>query len=254
MIPKCITIRDVGTLMRQDKNTRSILQDSTNQISWAQFGEDLLVIDLLRNTVAVALPGFYVDVGAYHPIDLSNTFALSCQGWRGINIDAVEDSITAFQAIRKRDISLRYAVRNYDGDTEFFLGKNSSGESSLSADWGSGHQKSIQIPCRTLNTILEEHLPPETQIDFMSIDVEGAENEIFEGFNIEQYKPTILALEIKLSTIEELLDHPLYIRLKNAGYILKALCGPTYIFVDSAKLVQRTMQEQYELSMQFPKY
>ena len=31
--------------------------------------------------------GFWVDIGAYHPSNLSNTKVFSLNGWRGINVD-----------------------------------------------------------------------------------------------------------------------------------------------------------------------
>ena len=51
--------------------------------SYSQFGEDALVNSLFRNKKY----GIYVDVGAYHPILYSNTYALYRRGWRGFAID-----------------------------------------------------------------------------------------------------------------------------------------------------------------------
>jgi hypothetical protein len=31
--------------------------------------------------------GFWVDIGAHHPSNLSNTKAFALNGWRGINVD-----------------------------------------------------------------------------------------------------------------------------------------------------------------------
>ena len=78
--------------------------------SWSQFGEDLAVIHLLRQKFQKEDAGFYVEVGAYHPRDLSNTLALSLQGWRGINIDAFSESIDIFTQLRPNDINLNYAI------------------------------------------------------------------------------------------------------------------------------------------------
>ena len=40
--------------------------------------------------------GFYVDVGAYHPLELNNTYLLHKKGWNGINIDINPLSIDYF--------------------------------------------------------------------------------------------------------------------------------------------------------------
>ena len=254
MIPKTITLRDVGRLVNEQKILKPLFRQLPNRVSWSQFGEDLQVIDLFRSTVEVSAPGFYVDIGAFHPVTLSNTFSLYLQGWKGINIDAMNESTNLFTQIRPLDISLPYVIRNYDGETDFYVGETFFGESSIFPDWRAGSTKKRVLPCRTLDSILEEFLPEDTHIDFMSIDVEGAENELFEGFHLEHYKPSILAIEIKVDSIEELLSHPLYNVLCDAGYIYRSQCGPTSIFVSSEKLILRTVQEQHELLLQYPKY
>ena len=48
--------------------------------------------------------GFYIDVGCYHPIRLSNTKFLYDKGWWGINIDISKKSIDLFKIARKKDI------------------------------------------------------------------------------------------------------------------------------------------------------
>ncbi|MEI9928867.1 MAG: hypothetical protein WDN44_15790 [Sphingomonas sp.] len=47
------------------------------------FGEDVLLGRLLKT----ASSGTYVDVGANHPIEGSNTYRLYRQGWTGLTID-----------------------------------------------------------------------------------------------------------------------------------------------------------------------
>ena len=46
-------------------------------------GEDIEVFNYFKNKKI----GFYVDVGAYHPIQRNNTMLLYLNGWEGINID-----------------------------------------------------------------------------------------------------------------------------------------------------------------------
>ena len=254
MIPKSITLRDIGSFVAQNKQFKSLLKNLPSQVSWSQFGEDIQIIDLFRNTVSGNHPGFFVDIGAFHPVSLSNTFALYLQGWRGINIDAVQESITSISNTRLEDTSICCAVRDYNGESEYFIGKNSSGESSINKNWLAGAMETIKVPCRTLDSILEDHLPPNTHIDFLSIDVEGAEEEIFAGFALEHYAPTVIALEIKVDDIEQVIQHPLYQRLKEARYQYKAQCGPTSIFIHRDKIVHRTEQEQFELGSKHPKY
>ena len=51
--------------------------------SYAMDGEDLAIDQYIKNK----LNGFYVDVGAHHPLQRNNTYLLFKRGWTGINVD-----------------------------------------------------------------------------------------------------------------------------------------------------------------------
>ena len=53
---------------------------------------------------------FYVDIGAFDPIFVSNTLNLYSQGWRGINIDANPTRLAAFNIMRPSDINIHTAM------------------------------------------------------------------------------------------------------------------------------------------------
>ena len=63
------------------------------RFSFSQFGEDLVLLNYLKEP-----HGFYVDVGAHHPVQFSNTYLLHRRGWHGVNIDATEEAIARFPA------------------------------------------------------------------------------------------------------------------------------------------------------------
>src|SRR5687768_4236742 len=74
--------------------------------SYSQFGEDGVLDWLTREWK----PGFFVDIGAYHPIALSNTYALYLKGWRGINIEARPEVRQEFDIFRPRDINVSCCI------------------------------------------------------------------------------------------------------------------------------------------------
>lgn len=47
--------------------------------------------------------GYFVDIGAYDPISISNTLPLYIKGWRGINIEASPERYNNFLALRPED-------------------------------------------------------------------------------------------------------------------------------------------------------
>jgi len=51
--------------------------------TYGQYGEDALVFSALKPSRR----GFYVDVGAYDPLEGSNTYKLYQRGWRGLTIE-----------------------------------------------------------------------------------------------------------------------------------------------------------------------
>ncbi|WP_236263975.1 hypothetical protein, partial [Dysgonomonas sp. Marseille-P4677] len=50
-----------------------------NNISFSQEGEDLVINRFLENKPM----GFYIDIGAHHPLRFSNTYKFYLKGWYG---------------------------------------------------------------------------------------------------------------------------------------------------------------------------
>jgi hypothetical protein len=76
--------------------------------------------DVLLNRVFGAKPfGFYVDVGAYHPVDGSVTKTFYERGWSGINVEPGE-IFDALAASRPRDVNLHIAVLDRTGRRAFW--------------------------------------------------------------------------------------------------------------------------------------
>ena len=82
---------------------------------YGQDGEDLILNRLLDGQ----MQGFYVDVGAHHPIRFSNTYLFYERGWTGINIDAMPGSMKKFRKLRPRDINVECGVASSSGKLTF---------------------------------------------------------------------------------------------------------------------------------------
>jgi len=79
-----------------------------SRFSFSQFGEDLVLASLFhRNNIS---QGSFVDVGAFHPIKLSNTYFFYRQGWRGVNVEPNPEGFRLFLDMRPADINLNCAV------------------------------------------------------------------------------------------------------------------------------------------------
>ena len=79
--------------------------------SYSQLGEDLVILNHLewlgKNILS---PGFYVDIGAFHPLDGSNTYKLYRNGTSGVVIDVGSQKIFLFKLFRSRDTFIDAAV------------------------------------------------------------------------------------------------------------------------------------------------
>ena len=172
---------------------------------FSQNGEDYL----LWNLSEYKETGFYVDVGAFDGVHLSNSFSFEQQGWSGICIEPHPTYFQLCKQSRPGALCLNVAcVGSDDVDrTEFYvekLGLLSGIQGDREDDIRARYKKRglkfkgfkrITVPAATLGAILTKHVPPETEIDFISIDVEGTELEVLQGINLSQFRPRVIVIE-----------------------------------------------------------
>jgi FkbM family methyltransferase len=134
--------------------------------------------------------GFYVDIGAFDPIEASNTQWFYERGWNGINIDANPCSIMLFNKKRKRDINIESGVSDKYGVMEYYYwGEDSSMNTfndELYKKWtneGRRVKEIKKIEVQPINNILEKYLPDGKHIDFIDLDIEGFEMKVLKTFN-----------------------------------------------------------------------
>ena len=168
---------------------------------FSQGGEDAILQNIFRKQMDSGYKGFYIDVGAFHPYRDSNTYLFYRNGWQGINIDATPNSMAAFNKIRPRDVNLECGVGEVDGIMEYYIVSDNSTMNSFSKE-GLIHNgmltevtKTIPVKVFTLKNILEKHNSRFTEIDFITIDVEGLDYEVLNSNDWLKYKPKIIATE-----------------------------------------------------------
>ena len=164
--------------------------------SYAMDGEDI-AIDLFNKKKN---NGFYVDIGAHHPIQRNNTHLLFKKGWHGINIDVNQFSIDLFNFLRPNDLNLQVAVSDKEGDITFFYQKKFSQlnttDKKIAEENFHGKFHERKVKCQTIKNILDNSKYKNKKIDFLNIDVEGAEMKVLETLNFEIYNPTLICIEI----------------------------------------------------------
>jgi FkbM family methyltransferase len=164
-------------------------------ISYAQNFEDVM----LARVFAGRRTGFYVDVGAADPVNLSVTKWFYDLGWSGLNIEPNQQLFDRLAADRPRDINLNCGVGAAASQAQFFeldVGELSSFDARVRDNAkGNGRPPSTRtVAVMPLTDLLKLHCPNRV-IDFLKIDVEGWEAEVLKGLDLRQYRPIIVLIE-----------------------------------------------------------
>ena len=194
-------------------------------------GEDLIIQDYLKNINN----GFYVDAGCYHPLHLSNTYLLHKRNWSGINIDVSQFSIDLFNFLRPNDLNIYSAVSNTDRDVTIYFQKKISQLNTIykeiSKERMQGKIQEKSIKSQKLNTILNKSKFINRKIDFLNIDLEGADYEALQSLDFNIYRPKVICVEIN---DKDIIGSNIFNFLNNLKYKLvwSSKSNLSHIFVD----------------------
>lgn len=201
--------------------------------SYSQEGEDMI----LRRIFERQSTGFYVDVGAHHPKRFSNTYFFYKKGWTGINVDAMPGGMKPFENIRSRDINIEKPISSKKQVLTYYAfnepALNGFSKEISEARDGLNNYKiefTKDIETSTLEEVLDENLPSNQVIDFLSIDVEGLDFDVIKFMNIKKYRPRVILVEILGSSLSDLQQDLIYKFLIDEDYALYAKAVNTVIF------------------------
>jgi FkbM family methyltransferase len=165
--------------------------------SYSQNGEDLVIDAIL----GCKQSGVYVDIGANHPVSLSNTKRFYDREWTGINIEPNPDLVAAFHDCRPRDINLNVGISDKEGVIPFYIITphtlstfDKQYATRVCRERGASITRAITIPVFTLRYILTRYLKGR-EIDFISIDTEGNDMKVLAGNDWMQFRPNLVLIE-----------------------------------------------------------
>lgn len=164
-------------------------------ISYAQNFEDVMLWRALKHVEH----GFYVDIGANHPVVDSISKAFYDRGWRGIHVEPVPEYAQLLREARTDEVVIEKAVSAEAGVMTLHVvpGTGLSSlveESARRAVALRGYDCfEISVPVITLDELLAPYVGRE--IHWLKIDVEGAERDVLRGWNAKRDRPWIMVVE-----------------------------------------------------------
>jgi FkbM family methyltransferase len=163
--------------------------------------------------------GLFVEVGANDPHFGSQTWLLEQKGWAGILIEPQSRHFKRLSSLRPRSRIFAVACSGpgHVGEAVLYLAQ-SDGQSGLTpTQFEATYVGKERVPVRTLNEVLVA--ADVTQIDFVSIDVEGHQIEVLRGFDLAAYRPALLLVEDRFRNWQThvYLGHRGYRLIKRSG-------------------------------------
>ncbi len=185
-------------------------------LTFALEGEDRIL-----NRLFLGSPGFFVDVGAHHPVRFSNTFLLYLRYWRGINIDAAPRSMEAFRRMRNRDINVEVGIGK-SAAVEDLSVFDEPALNTFDADVAAGYEavghrvvNRVEVRIRPLADVLVDHVPAGVSVDLLCVDVEGRDLDVLESNDWERFRPRVVCCEQHEA---DGADPPIATFLRSLGY------------------------------------
>jgi len=195
---------------------------------FGQYGQDQWVVE---NIFRGRRGGFFVDIGAYNGIEISNTYYLEKEmGWTGICVEPIPKLFAELNRNRKCTC-IHGCVAAHDEEVEFLEVEGCETLSGLSSalretrDWRvAGHRLNrLKLPGFRLDTLLRRH--HQRKVDFLSIDTEGSEMDILRNFDWGGFEIQVICVEN--TYFGDLLPEFLYQR----GYRLAKILRSDEIYV-----------------------
>lgn len=231
-----------GKIESRSENQEPLKRESFIKTYYAQSGEDAIINYILRMLDIPYEEANYLDLGANHAKELSNTYFLYTQQAKGVLVEANPVLAEELSVLRLRDTVINRCVGLTSGEQVDFYILNGDGLSTPDREAAEHFckvnpalkiEEVVTVETISVNDIIEHYLDSKAPV-LLSIDIEGMEKEIIQSIDFERYRPLIVISEM-IDYAMTLADHKnteLLSLLEERGYIEYAFTGINSIFVD----------------------
>jgi FkbM family methyltransferase len=143
--------------------------------------------------------GFYIDIGAGHPIADNVSFWFYERGWHGIVVEPQTKLLDLYARLRPRDVKICGLVGRECGEIDFHVVDRLHGFSTTVEQYARDARafgvdyRTVPMPVITLAQLCEDNNV--ASIDFIKIDVEGAEADVLFGADWRRFRPKVIVIE-----------------------------------------------------------
>ena len=210
----------------------------------SQNGEDFLILSAFESRTR----GFFVDIGAFDGVHLSNTWALERLGWSGICLEPLPQLFPLLTKNRPGSRCIEAAAGPDSGISALFTDPTLMFSSQQSEDrvrtafqavpefrgLDTHSIEKLEVEVVTLDDVLRR-AQWRGGVDLVNIDVAGSEKAVLAGFDVKTHAPRVIVV----AASDETSQHDVTRHLESAGYELCRTVGPTLFFAMEETLTRR---------------
>ena len=236
------------------KNFEEKEENFWKKTSRAQAGEDCIIAYILKVLGKDFSQCSYLDLGANHAKDLSNTYYFYEKGASGVLVEANPYLIPELKLYRNRDTILNRCISSKSGEKIKFYVFNGDGLST--PDYKAAQEfleknaaleivDTVDVETVTVNEILEGCYTESPTI--LNIDIEGMEIDILKSIDFEKYRPKIIIcemIEYRASLTVGEKNKSILEYMKSIDYEEFAFTGINSIFIDVKNETEKTYRRK----------
>jgi hypothetical protein len=211
--------------------------------SFSQCGEDLIVAFILGYLGVRDVT--YLDIGAFDPILINNTYLFYSRGFSGVLVEPNPVMCEKLRSVRPDDVTLTAGIGVEDVREADFYQMSDPSWNTFSKE-EADHQvkitkgeifieKVVKMPLLDINRVMAEHFGGAPT--FVSIDAEGMHLDLVKAIDYTRFRPVVICVETLVSGTTETIPE-IAAFLVSRGYVQRGGSFVNGIFVDS-KIIER---------------
>lgn len=238
----CICDEQIQDIVKRAGLSKEKSFDLFNKTTTSQAGEDSILAYIFSVLNIKLSDCTYLDLGANHAKQLSNTYFFYSMGAHGVLVEANPQLVNELKFYRSNDIILNKCISTKSGDIVPFYILNGDGlsspdlesvEDAIQKNSALKIVDTINVETITVNDILDKYFVKAPFI--LNIDIEGLEEQIIESIDFNRYQPFAIIIErIEYSVMLQRTkrDDRIEELLSNKGYFEYAFTGINSIYLN----------------------